>query len=245
MLGEPIGRDEVSTAMSEFRPSNDVPPPGAAARCSGVRDRMLIGLMLFTLVRTSEALAGDQASIANATLDSGAGGLRQPLPPAPALMASPALMAPPELMAPLESFSAPTDMGIRTFSATEFRPRRPTVFDSDSTVSAFGDTSLLRNTTVWQRLSEYRSRDRVRLLTLWESSSSTISLQAGRRGDPSLQWTSRLMNRGGSTEGVLDRLFSTSLARAGMGLRNLSRPANVPALPAPKPAGVAETAGLK
>jgi hypothetical protein len=239
MLGEPIGRDEVSTAMSEFRPSNDVPPPGAAARCSGLRDRMLIGLMLFTLVRTSEALAGDQATIANATFDSGAGGLRQPLPPAPALMASPALMA------PLESFSAPTDMDIRTFSATEFRPRRPTVFDSNPTASAFGDASLLRNTTVWQRLSEYRSRDRVRLLTLWESNSSTISLQAGRRGDPSLQWTSRLMNRGGSTEGVLDRLFSTSLARAGMGLRNLSRPANVPAPPAPKPAGVAETAGLK
>jgi hypothetical protein len=233
MLCEPVGRDEVSTAMSEFRPSNDVPPLGAAARCNGLRDRMLIGLMLFTLVRTSEALAGDQASIANAPLDSGLGALRQRLPPAPALMA------------PLDSFSAPTDMDVRTFSATEFRPRRPTVFDSDPTVSAFGNTSLLRNTTVWQRLSEYRSHDRVRLLTLWESNSSTISLQAGRRGDPSLQWTSRLMNRGGSTEGVLDRWFSTSLARAGMGLRNLSRPANVPALPTPKPAGVAETAGLK
>jgi hypothetical protein len=245
MLCEPIGRDEVSTTMSEFRPPNDVPPLDAAARCNSLRDRMLIGLMLITLIRTSEALAGDQASIANATSDPGVGGLRQPLPPAPAAMAPPALMAPPTLMASLESFSAPTNTDIRTFSATEFRPRRPTVFDSDPTVSAFGGTSLLRNTTVWQRLSEYRSHDRVRLLTLWESSSSTISLQAGRRGDPSLQWTSRLMNRGGSTQGVLDRLFSTSIARAGMGLHSLSRSANAPAPPTPKPAVVPETAGLK
>jgi hypothetical protein len=217
--------------MSEFRPSKHAPPLDAAARCNSLRDRMLIGMMLITLVRTSEALAGDQASVANATLDTRVGGFRQSLPPAPALTA------------PLEFFSAPSVTENRTFSATDFRPRKPTVFDSDPTVSSFSDTPLLRNTTVWQRLSEYRSHDRVRLLTLWESSSSTISLQAGRRGDPSLQWTSRLMNRGGSTEGVLDRLFSTSLARAGMGLRNLSRSANVPA--PPKPVGVAETAGLK
>src|SRR5580692_2376486 len=102
ILWEPIGRDEVSTAMSEFRPSNDVPPPDAAARCNSLRDRMLIGLMLITLVRTSEALAGDQASIANATLEPGAGGLRQSLPPAPALMA------------PLESFAAPAVTEKRT-----------------------------------------------------------------------------------------------------------------------------------
>jgi hypothetical protein len=223
--------------MSEFRPSNDVPPLDAAARCNSLRDRMLIGLMLITLIRTSEALAGDQASIAGANSDTGMGaglgGSRLSLRPAPALTA------------PLDSLSAPTDMDSRTFSATEFRPRKPTVFDSNPSAYAFSDAPLLRNTTVWQRLSEYRSRDRVRLLTLWESNSSTISLQAGRRGDPSLQWTSRLMNRGGSTQGVLDRLFSTSIARAGMGLHNLSRSANASAPPAPKPMVASETAGLK
>src|SRR5580698_3010881 len=123
MLWKPIGRDEVSTAMSEFRPSNDVPPFDAAARCNSLRDRMLIGLMLITLIRTSEALAGDQASIANPNLGmgmgtgTGIGSFRLSLPPAPALMA------------PLDSLSAPTDMDSRTFSATEFRPRKPTVFD--------------------------------------------------------------------------------------------------------------------
>jgi hypothetical protein len=224
--------------MSEFRPSNDVPLLDAAARCNSLRDRMLIGLMLITLIRTSEALAGDQAPIADANWNmgmgtgTGIGGFRLSLPPAPALMA------------PLDSLSAPTDMDNRTFSATEFRPRKPTVFDSNPTANAFSEAPLLRNTTVWQRLSEYRSHDRVRLLTLWESNSSTISLQAGRRGDPSLQWTSRLMNHGGSTQGVLDRLFSTSIERAGMGLRNLSRSANASAPPT-KPAVVPETAGLK
>ncbi len=127
MLCEPIGRDEVSTAMSEFRPSNDVPPLDAAARCNSLRDRMLIGMMLITLVRTSEALAGDQASIANAHAGMGRalGGFGLALPPAPALMA------------PLDSLRAPpTVTDHRTFSATDFRPRKPTVFDSDPTVNS-------------------------------------------------------------------------------------------------------------
>ena len=70
---------------------------------------------------------------------------------------------------------------------------------------------MLRGTTVWQRLSDYRSRDRVRVVTLWETGGSSVSLQAGKKGDPSLQWTSRLMNRGGATRGLLDQLFATSL----------------------------------
>src|SRR5258706_506128 len=110
------------------------------------------------------------------------------------------------------------------FPATAFRPRKPTLFDRDPAVNAFGDAPMLRGSTVWQRMSEYRSHDRVRLLTLWESSGSTVSLQAGKRGDPSLQWTSRSMNRGGSTRGLLDRLFAVSLAGAGNRLRRSDRP---------------------
>jgi hypothetical protein len=70
---------------------------------------------------------------------------------------------------------------------------------------------MLRGTTVWQRLSDYRSRDRVRVVTLWETGGSSVSLQAGKKGDPSLQWTSRLMNRGGATRGLLDQVFATSV----------------------------------
>jgi hypothetical protein len=73
--------------------------------------------------------------------------------------------------------------------------------------------------TVWQRLQEYRSHDRVRVLTLWESGASAVSIQTNRKGDPSLQWTSRLMNRGGATRGLLDRWMPVSV------FRSFSRPA--------------------
>jgi len=197
--------------MSEFRRSNSVPLLDLAARCNSICDKMLVGLVLFTLVRTGEALAGDHVSIANATLDPNFGNLRQPPPPARAFVTAP------------EFFTAPTAADRQLFSATDFRPRKPTLFDRDPAVNAFGDAPMLRGSTVWQRMSEYRSHDRVRLLTLWESSGSTVSLQAGKRGDPSLQWTSRSMNRGGSTRGLLDRLFAVSLAGAGNRLRRSDR----------------------
>jgi hypothetical protein len=179
---------------------------------------MLVGLMLFTLVRASEALAGEQVSITNTAMDPDAANLRRASPTAAAPMAA----------APGD-FSAPTARDYKAFSPTDFSPRKPSVFDRDPSINAFADAPMLRGTTVWQRLAQYKSNDRVRLLTLWESRGSTISLQAGRRGDPSLQWTSRLMNHGGSTQGLLDRLFSVSLARAGNGFRNANRPAGATA----------------
>jgi hypothetical protein len=220
--------------MTEFRPSNDVPL--LAARCYGIRDRMLVGLVLFTLVRASEALAGDQASMIDAAVAPDMGKLRLSSPSSTAITAAPDAFSAPG------TFSAPAASDNPVFSATEFRPRKHTVFDSDPTVNSF-DTPMLRGTTVWQRLADYRSHDRVRLLTLWESSGSSVSLQAGKRGDPSLQWTSRLMNRGGSTKGLLDQLFSVSLARAGNGLRNATRSTNAP--PTSTPASTSVVAGLK
>jgi hypothetical protein len=190
-----------------------------ADRARYLRDRILVGLVLFTLVRTSEVLAGDQASIANATLNADADHLHRSSPPARTLIATP------------DAFAAPTAAGSQTFSTTDFRPRKRTIFDSDPLVNPFSDAPMLRGTTVWQRMSEYRSHDRVRVLTLWESSDSTVSLQAGKRGDPSLQWTSRWMNRGESTRGLLDRLFSVSLAGAANRLRHADRPASAAAAP--------------
>ena len=58
-----------------------------------------------------------------------------------------------------------------------------------------------------QRLQEYRSHDHVRVLTLWDTGASAISIQTDHKGDPSLQWTSHLFNRGGATQGLLDHLF--------------------------------------
>ncbi len=113
------------------------------------------------------------------------------------------------------------------FSQREFRPRgRPLTiadpsreFSRDEPAQTFGDAAI------WKRWREYRTRDRVRVLTLWESPASSFSLQAGKRGDPSLQWTSRLFNHGGATRGLLDRLFSISFGGG------RSRDASVPEQP--------------
>jgi len=220
------------SAMSENPPSNDATAPDDAVRCTGIRERILLGLVLFTLVRTGEALAGDQASIANSARDPDPGNSHESAPSAPAMMA---------FSGP---FGAPAFDGARVFSATEFRPRKSTAINSDTAVSAFGDAPLLRSTTVWQRLSEYRSQNRVRLLTLWESRGSSVSLQTGTRGNPSLQWSSRLTNRGGSTQGVLDRLFSVSIGGGSSGgQRGNARPNYEP--PTSKPINTPAVAAVK
>jgi hypothetical protein len=72
---------------------------------------------------------------------------------------------------------------------------------------------MFRATTVWQRLNEFRAQDhRVRVLTLWEMGGSSVSLQAGRKGDPSLQWSSSWTNRSKVSHGILDRFLAASLS---------------------------------
>lgn len=214
--------------MRESIASLDAPPQDRAAHDVGIRDRMLLGLVLFITSVSSEALAGDALSISNS------------VPAAADLRAATPAAGP---SARLEFFTVPAVGEAQTFSSTDFRPRRPTLFDSDPAANAYGNTPMLRGTTVWQRLSDYKSHDGVRLLTLWETPASSISLQAGKRGDPSLQWTSRLMNHGGSTQGLLDRWFSVSLTGAGNRLRSLTRTTGTPA-PA-KQADNPVVAGLK
>jgi hypothetical protein len=183
-----------------------------------VPDGMLLGLVLFTLVRTSEALAGDQASV-RISPDSEIADLGQSAPSSAANAVSP------------DFFKVPALGDVHVFSATDFRPRKHTVFDADPLVNSFNDVPMLRGTTVWQRLSDYKSRDGVRLLTLWHAQSSSVSLQTGKHGDPSLQWTSQLAKRGEAAQGLFDQLFSASLAHASNSLRNVAKPANA-AIPA-------------
>lgn len=108
-----------------------------------------------------------------------------------------------------ETFRAPSVPEIKPPPSKDFRPRGQSIFGPDPHL-ATADDEIIHDTTVWQRLNEFRNRDRIRLLTLWESGASSVSLQTGKRGDPSLQWTSRLMNHGGATHGLLDRLFPVS-----------------------------------
>jgi hypothetical protein len=215
--------------MSEFRPSKDSQPSAPEGRCNGGHDRILLGLMLGALVRCGEALAADAVSIGSTAMTVN-----------PLLAASARTAALKPLIADPAFLSVPKAEDIHVFSATEFFPRKHTLFDHEPPA---GDAPMLRGTTVWQRLDEYRVHDGVRLLTLWESSGSTVSLQAGKRGDPSLQWSSRLTTHGGTTRGLLDRFFSLSIAGAGRSLRNATHAANSPVPVKPPVATVA--AGLK
>jgi hypothetical protein len=167
---------------------------------------MLVALALVALMRAGAALAGDQVTIA-------VPGEFEPkdLHRSTAISATPfvgPLFSPPLVAIP-GTYWLPEPTEPRSFSSKDFRPRGRSVFDVDPHVNAAND-NLQFDKTIWQRLNEYRNRDQIRVLTLWESGASAVSIQTNRKGDPYLQWTSRLMNRGGATHGLLDRLFSVS-----------------------------------
>jgi len=211
--------------MPKFRPSDDEPFDSAAGN---LRDGILLGLVLLTII--PGAAAAEQSFMVNPGSHPEVRQARgSPRPQKKVITAPGSLFAPVDLSAPV-------------FSATDFRPRKHTVFDPDPAMADDIDQPMLRGTTVWQRMSDYRSHDRVRLLTLWQSGGSAVSLQAGKRGDPSLQWTSTLMSRDGATRGLLDRLFSVSIAGAGDTLRKVTRSSG--AAP-PKQVEVPAVAGLK
>jgi len=113
------------------------------------------------------------------------------------------------------------------FSSSEFRLRPPSMFDTKARFTDSSESPMLEGTTVWQRMKDFKSHQgRVRVLTLWETRGSTLSLQAGKRGDPSLQWTSRL-TRSEATRGLLDSMFTTSLGHADHGRPTTARANNV------------------
>src|SRR5271167_1338993 len=194
----------------------------SAARCGATRDRILLIVLLYAMIRTGQALAGDQVSVDEKLKPDARA---EPLP------------LPSSLFSTNRSF-ADGD----AFSATEFRPREHAVTGAHSAAGAgFGsDAPMLQSTSVWQTMAEYRSQDRVRVLTLLETHGSTLSLQASKRGGPSLQWSSRRMNREGGTRGLLDRLVSAALRGAGNSQR-----ASPNTIPSPSRPPTAAPAALK
>jgi hypothetical protein len=196
------------------------PPVREMAHGIGGRELLLVVIAVYVLARSSEVAAADAKSLEHEF------GPAERTPPR-ALNVSPSFALPPD-------FSPPAQ---REFSATEFSPRKYRDFGAaPAGVPPAAESRSLITTTVWQRLADYRSHDRVRLVTLWETTGSTLSIQAGKRGEPSLQWTSRAMNRGGATRGLLDRMISASLGSGGVGqLRNFMRPSQPVASPAKPP----------
>jgi hypothetical protein len=188
------------------RRANTTVADSAANRCNIIRENALVTLVFYGVVHATQALAGDQPSHLDSSMFS-----------APFVTAKP----------------SPIDDG---FSATEFRPRKHSVASLDSARSGASiiDAPMLRSTSVWQQLADYKSQDRVRLLTLWQTRSSSLSLQAGRRGAPSLQWSTPWVHRGGTSQGLFDRLLAMPARAAGNTPRSsVARPTGVVARPKP------------
>lgn len=230
-----------SAPMSENCSYRNAAACGGAIRPSSVCDRASLMLVILILMRTSHALAGEQGSLAIGPVrpgfDSRPGTGSESLPPNSPLTAP--LTAPPtaSLFDLPKAYQSTDVIAGDLFSPSDFRPRGPSVLGGGSHVAP-EDAPMLHGSSVWQRLADYRSHGRVRLLTLWETGGSSVSLQAGRKGEPSLQWTSRSMNRGGATRGVFDQLFS--MAGVNRGSRPAARPSQIEAPPRPsKPSDAA------
>lgn len=133
-----------------------------------------------------------------------------------------------EIPAPLDSprslaLATPEFSETRAYSDRDFRPRGHSIFDTTAALNVFDSPASMRsNPTVWQQLRDYRGHGRVRVLTLWDSTGGTVSLQAGKGGSPSLQWNSSWMTRGDAKRGLLDSLFAVSLAGAANTIRNVT-----------------------
>jgi hypothetical protein len=159
----------------------------------------MLTLVLCALAHSCETLAADGAALGEPLPAEKPG-----LPTLPtsvlAIAATPFALNPQTVAAPVEDFSA-----------SEFRPRKRNTAAAGLTNYGSGDP-MFRTTTVWQRLNEFRAQDRVRVLTLWEMGGSNVSLQAGRKGDPSLQWSSSWTNRSKVSSGLLDRFLAASLS---------------------------------
>ncbi len=162
---------------------DNVPFACTAAHCRGACEALLVAMLIYGLARSCDALADDQSPDIVKNLQPIVGGT--PLP-----MAF-------EPMARAAEFEYSSD----------FRRRNPDPIaaGSDRELDSSLHSPSLQVASPWQRLADYRSQSRVQLLTLWASPRNMVSLQAGKRGGPSLQWSSRVMNRGGATRGLLDR----------------------------------------
>lgn len=130
------------------------------------------------------------------------------------------------------AFAAPPE--VPAFSPTEFRPRKTGLLEGSAVGSkaSFIDAPMLRDTSIAGELSAAKTQDRVRLLTLWQSRASSLSLQAGKHGAPSLQWSTPWMHRDAASRGLFDRLLAVSPRSFGGTVRGVSRQAGAtPAKP--------------
>jgi hypothetical protein len=189
--------------MTEASSTRESTLRSGARRHGGARDKLLMVVVLLILIRTAESLAGEQTTLRFAPqkpdFKSGTSARREP---------SALTMPIPGLPNTYQAIGPVTEDPL---FPSDFRPRGRSILDRDSQAAAFQDPPMSNGTSVWQRLGEYHSHGRVCLLTLWEAGGNSLSLQAGKKGQPSLQWTSHSMNHGGATRGLFDQLLPASM----------------------------------
>lgn len=163
------------------------------SRGNGLRECLLMTLVLYSQA-PGEASAGESQQSPDAR--------RNEQKSARAQTTAPSFPAAFALSAPREAMPA--------FSPTEFRPRKPGPLEAPAAGSEASviDAPMPGDTSIVRELLDAKTQDRVRLLTLWQSRASSLSLQAGKRGAPSLQWSSPLMHRDTSSPGLFDRLLA-------------------------------------
>jgi hypothetical protein len=169
-----------------------------------LRESMLMALAIYGVARCDDVIAADAA-------------VKFELPRS---QFSVPLVAHP-LLAP--SFTAmPALAEPDIFSASEFRPRKRGFleFNANRNESRLTDMPRLQDNSMARQLPEFKSQDRLRLLTLWQSHASSLSIQAGKKGSPSLQWSTPLIHRDSSPRGLFDHLLSVSPQGAFGGGRN-------------------------
>lgn len=77
---------------------------------------------------------------------------------------------------------------------------------------AFPGADLSAATRAWSALQGARGPDGLRLLNLWHGRENALSLQAGRRGEAQLQWTSHPFGTPRDERGVIEHLFDAGPA---------------------------------
>jgi hypothetical protein len=163
---------------------------------NGLRQNLLVMLVLYGLL-PCDAFADDQSQQARSPSNADARKFRAGLP---------------AHLFPAPYAYEPARPEQQTFSATEFRPRKHGLLDADTVKSEVPviDAPIRRDTSLARDIAEFKTQDRLRLLTLWQSRASSLSLQAGKHGAPSLQWSTPLMHRDVNSRGIFDRLLTVS-----------------------------------
>jgi hypothetical protein len=177
---------------------------------TALADRLLLSVAVLTLLRAGEA-CGDPAVAAAAPPEHGLAPRETFSRTALPEFTKHYTLTDPLLTAPSE-YRLGELPDTKSYSTTDFRPRGRSIFEAEPRLGAPADAfGSNKNKDIMEQLRQYKSRDHIRVLTLWDTGASAVSIQTDRKGDPSLQWTSHLFNKGGATHGLLDQLFPVSV----------------------------------